>query len=155
MSIDQTPHYHATKYDSAAHEVIALLADETEGYGMREDSSGDVDSPTGWFALVTIPADVTFPSAPFDAYSYSADTVANEYGVTPADVIGTHIVFHDSHGFVTVATYLSEAAARETFDCLSAQYDVWSEDEWNDGDPLTDGDGGYVCPVPGHGYHSV
>lgn len=149
--IDQTPPYFSGKYDSAAHEVIALLADETE------DSSGDVDAPTGYFALVVIPADAIDPAnaTPDDYATYSANSVAHEYGVRPEDVAGVHIVFHDSQGFVSVATYADETKAREDFDCLRHQYDVWSEDEWNDGDPLTDGDGGYICPVIGHGYHSV
>lgn len=158
------PTYFATKYDSAAAEVIALLSDETEGYGMRDDTTGNVDAPTGFFALVTIPADVSFPSAPFDAYAYSADTVANEYGVTPTDVIGSHIVTHNSQGFVSVETFDSEQEARDEFDCRAARFAEWDEHEdtcltdcaddsgeWNG----CDWDGVYVCPVTGHGYHSL
>jgi hypothetical protein len=144
------PRYFATKYDSARDEVIALLSDETEGYGMRDDTSGDTDSPTGYFALVTIPADVTFPSGAFDAYSYSADTVANEYGVTPAEVAGIHIVTHNSQGFVSVETFDSEDAAREEFDCRAARFAEWADEDRDE-----DSDGVYVCPVAGHGYHTL
>lgn len=142
--------YRATKYDSARDEVIALLSDELEGYGMRDDMSGDAEAPTGFFALVTIPADVSFPSAPLDGYAYNADTVANEYGVTPAEVAGVHIVTHNSQGFVSVESFGSEAEAREEFDCRAGRYAEWSDEDRDE-----DGDGVYVCPVAGHGYHSL
>jgi hypothetical protein len=145
------PAYFATKYDSARDEVIALLADEIEGYGQRDDTSGDVDAPTGWFALVVIPDGIHFTPALDDFYS--ADHIATEYGVTPEEVAGVHIVSHNSQGFVSVETYADEQTARRDFDCAAHRYNVWSQDEWNDGDPLTDGDGTYVCPVEGHGYH--
>ena len=140
-------HYFATKYDSARDEVIALLADEAEGYGQRDDSTGDVEAPTGYFALVTIPDDVTFTVR---VLAYDADSVANEYGVTPADVIGSHIVTHDSQGFVYVETFADEATARDEYTCRAARFA-----EWDDEDRDEDSDGVYVCPVQGHGYHSL
>jgi hypothetical protein len=142
--------YHATKYDSARDEVIALLSDEAEGYGMRDDTYGDVTDYGTYGALVTIPADVTFPSGAFDAYSYSADTVANEYGVTPADVTGSHIVTHNSQGFVSVETFDTEDEARAEYECRAARYA-----EWDDEDRDEDSDGVYVCPIQGHGYHTL
>lgn len=145
--------YFATKYASARDEVVALLADEIEGYGQRDDSSGDVNSPTGYFQLVTIPDDVDLLIG-----SYPGDPMpmlTTEYGVTSEDVAGSHIVFHDSQGFVSVVTYADETEARATFDCLSHRYDVWSEDDWNDGEPLADDNGWFDCPVPGHGRHNV
>lgn len=132
--------YHATKYDSARDEVIALLAN-----GMRDDSTGNVDALTGWFALVTIPANVDLM---IDGDPVSE--TAREYGVTAADVIGSHIVTHDSQGFVYVETFDSEQEAREEFDCRAAQFA-----EWDDEDRDEDGDGVYVCPVTGHGYHTL
>jgi hypothetical protein len=142
--------YFATKYDSARDEVIALLADETEGYGMRDDTSGDVDAPTGWFALVTIPADVDLASSDDYPVGYDVAELAATYGVTAADVIGSHIVTHDSQGFVSVETFETEEAAREEFNCLAAQFAEWDDEERDE-----DGDGVYVCPVAGHGYHSL
>lgn len=44
--------YFATKYDSAAHEVIAILADHAEGYG--QGFGGNIDAPTGYFELVIL-----------------------------------------------------------------------------------------------------
>lgn len=119
--------YHATKYDSARDEVIALLADELEGYGMRDDTSGNVDAPTGWFALVTIPADIVWsPAADFTG---SADDVASEYGVTRDEVIGSHIVTHNSQGFVSVWSFDSEAEARAEFDRLAGEFAEWDDQD--------------------------
>jgi hypothetical protein len=151
------PAYFATKYGSARDEVIALLADETEGYGQRGDTSGDVDAPTGWFALVVIPDDVCLAGPAMSSIGLDAEIaeLAGTFGVTPEEIVGVHIVQHSSQGFVSVTTYEDEATARADFNCASHRYNVWSEDEWNDGDPLADGDGVYVCPVEGHGYHTV
>jgi hypothetical protein len=151
------PAYFATKYDSARDEVIALLADATEGYGRTDDTSGDVDAPTGWFALVVIPDDVCLAGPAMSSIGLDAEIakLAGTFGVTPADVAGVHIVQHDSQGFVHVETYAEEVTARRDFDCASHRYNVWSEDDWNDGDPLTDEDGWFDCPVKGHGRHHV
>jgi hypothetical protein len=148
------PTYHATKYDSARDEVIALLADELEGYGQRDDATGDVDAPTGWFALVTIPADVCLTGPAMSGLGIDAivSNLANEYGVAPADVAGTHIVTHNSQGFVSVETFDSEEEARAAFECRADHYAEWSSDEYGE-----DGNDGriYVCKVQGHGYHSL
>jgi hypothetical protein len=155
-----TAEYHPTKYDSARDEVIALLADEAEGYGERDDTSGNVNAPGGWFALVTIPAGIVWsPAADFTG---SADDVASEYGVTKEDIVGTHIVTHDSQGFVSVETFDSAKEAREAFDCRAARFAAWDEHEdtcaethLSGPDDECDWDGIYICPVTGHGYHSL
>jgi hypothetical protein len=145
--VTDRPTYHATKYDSARDEVIALLSDETEGYGMRDDSTGDVDAPTGYVQLVTIPADadLSLPT-PGDWVAELAET----YGIAAEDVAGSHIVTHNSQGFVSVETFESEEQAREVFDCLDARYAEWSDEDRDE-----DSDGVYICPVQGHGYHSL
>jgi hypothetical protein len=127
--------YHATKYDSARDEVIALLADEAEGYGMRDDSSGEADAPTGYFALVTIPAGVelvqTDLAAAYHVTPQEVDAISDlavTYGVTPAEVIGSHIVTHNSQGFVSVETFDSEELARAEFDRLAGEYAEWADD---------------------------
>lgn len=121
----EAPTYHATKYDSAAAEVIALLSDEMEGYGQREDTSGEVDAPTGHFALVVIPENVEFSADDED----QANLVAIEYGVTPADVAGVHIVTHNSQGFVSVETFPTRADAQYVFDVLAEEYAEWLGDD--------------------------
>lgn len=119
--------YFATKYDSARDEVIALLADELEGFGRRDDTSGEVEAPTGWFALVTIPDDVDL-TADYLGGDY-LEELTNTYGVRPADVAGVHIVTENSQGFVDVTSFDSEAEAREVFDALCAEYSEWLGDE--------------------------
>lgn len=116
------------------------------GYGTRDDSFGDVEAPTGYVSLVTIPASVSFVSE--DDWDVASQT-ARIYGVTPADVIGTYLVTWNSQGFVSVETFTDEASARDEFRCRQGRYEAWA-DEDND-----DWDGVYVCPVTGHGYHTA
>ena len=150
--------YFATKYDSAADEVIALLADEMQ-LGNRDSQTGDVDAPTGWFALVHIPADVDLHESDDEVAK-----LASEYGVTVSDVAGSHIVTHNSQGFVYVETFESVQAADDEYACRAGRYAEWSEhndtcgtvDSWSSCSPDgCDWDGIYVCPVTGHGYHSA
>jgi hypothetical protein len=61
-----------------------------------------------------------------------------------------HIVSHNSQGFVYVQTYADEQTARRDFDCAAARYAEWSDEDRDE-----DGDGVYVCPVTGHGYHTI
>jgi hypothetical protein len=63
------PTYFATKYDSARDEVIALLADELSGYGMRDDTFGDVTDYGLFAALVVIPGGIHWTPAQDDPYS--------------------------------------------------------------------------------------
>lgn len=118
MTSTDRPTYFATKYDSARDEVVALLSDEAEGYGMRDDSTGEADAPTGYFTLVTIPDEYGALYADCDDVRYLAET----YGVTTADVAGHHIVTHNSQGFVSVETFATESEARAEFDRLSTLY---------------------------------
>ena len=142
--------YHATKYDSAAHEVIAILSSVSEGFGTME--TGDVESPTGWFALVilddTCDLDFSDTSTNYPLGDYAGE-VARTYGVTAADVIGAHIVSEDDRGFVSVETFDSADAARAEFACREARFNFWADGA--DESP----DGVYVCPVIGHGYHTL
>lgn len=145
--------YFATKYDSAAAEVIALLSDESEGYGRRDDSSGDAEAPTGYFSLVVLDSscDLDF-SDTTGAYPVGdrVGETAREYGVTADDVRGVHIVTTNSQGLVAVESFDSEPAARVEFDCRAARYAEWSDEDRDEGS-----DGVYVCPVAGHGYHTL
>ena len=122
--------YFPTKYDSAADEIIAALSDEAEGYGTRDDTTGEVDAPTGYVSLVIIPADVDLT-----ADYMGGDMIARlaaDYGVTAADVAGVHIVTTNDQGFVSVVTFDTEDEARAAFDQLSAEYAEWLGDEEDD-----------------------
>ena len=146
-----TSTYFPTKYDSAADEVIAILSDVGEGYGKA--STGDVEAPTGYFALVVLDdscdldvQDTTGAYPPGDP----AGETAREYGVTAEDVTGVFIVTTNSQGAVSVERFDTEAEAQAEYDCREGRYAAYDDE---DRDP--DGDGVYVCPVLGHGYHSV
>jgi len=142
--------YFPTKYDSAAHEVIAILASVSEGYGKAE--TGESDSPVGFLALVILDDSCDLDFADHTNYPRGdlAGETAREYGVTADDVRGAHIVTWNSQGFVSVETFDTADEAQAEFDCRAARYAEWSDE---DRDP--DSDGVYVCPVPGHGYHSL
>lgn len=141
--------YHSTKHDSAAAEVIAELSDVATGFG--SDATGDVDSPTGYFALVIL--DQTCDLGFSDHTNYPTGDYVGElartYGVTEADVIGAHIVTWDSRGFVSVETFPTDDDARTEYACRSQRFDEWA-------DPDADPEGHvYVCGVVGHGYHTL
>jgi hypothetical protein len=142
--------YFPTKYDSAAHEVISILSSVNEGYG--KDETGDVDSPTGFFALVILDdtCDLDFRDHTNYPVGDVAGEVARTYGVWAEDVKGAHIVTYDSQGFVSVETFETEGEAREEYDCRADQYAEWSDEDRDD-----DWDGVYMCRVTGHGYHNV
>lgn len=141
--------YHATKYDSAAAEVIAILSDVNEGFG--KDQTGDTDSPVGFIAWVVLDesCDLDFSDATnYPAGDYAGE-IAREYGVTSADVMGAHLVTTNSQGFVSVETFPTAAAAQDEYTCRAARYAVWDDEERDEEDTI------YVCPVAGHGYHEV
>jgi hypothetical protein len=97
--------YFATKYDSAREEIIAVLADSTEGFGT--DSIGEVDAPTGFVQTVTLDesCDLDFSDhTNYPAGDYAGE-IARTYRVIGSDVLGHHIVQHNDQGFVRVITF--------------------------------------------------
>jgi hypothetical protein len=64
--------------------------------------------------------------------------------------MGTWIVTHNSQGFVYVESFDSEREAHDEFECRAVHYAEWSDEDRDE-----DSDGVYVCPVIGHGYHSL
>jgi len=143
--------YHPTRFDSARDEVVGILSSASEGYGTAE--SGDVEAPTGFFALVLLDQscdlDVQDTTGAYPIGD-EAGEVARTYGVTAEDIKGSWIVTTNSQGFYDVVRFNTAGEAREAFDCAEARYA-----EWNDEDRDEDSDGVYVCPVIGHGYHSL
>jgi hypothetical protein len=122
--------YFATKYDSAAAEVISILSDYSEGYGTAQ--SGDVEAPTGFFALVILDdsTDLDFAdttgSYPVGDY---AGEVARTYGVTADDVRGAHVVTTNSQGFVSVQTFDTADEAQAHYAELEAAYSAWLDSD--------------------------
>ena len=143
--------YFATKYDSAAAEVIALLADESEGYGSSR--TGNVDSPMGSVDLVHLDATMDLDFDNLESYPLGDEVgeIARLYGVTAEDVIGSYIVTYNDQGFVSVERFDTRELADERFRCLGGRYEAWED---NDEDAASES-GLYVCPVIGHGYHEV
>lgn len=111
--------YFATKYSSAAHEVIAILADNAEGFG--EGFGGSVDEPTGFFELVILddPTVLDFAAYPPDDH---AGEVARAHGVQAGDVLGNWLVITDDQGFVSVIGHPTPDAARAAFAALEAEW---------------------------------
>lgn len=124
-----TSTYHPTKYDSAADEVIAILSDEAEGYGKK--SSGNVDAPTGHYALVildsTCDLDVQDTTGAYPPGDLAGET-AREYGVTAADITGCFIVTSNDQGFVSVQRFETPGEAEAAYEVLEAAFDAWSDD---------------------------
>lgn len=156
--------YFATKYDSAAHEVIAILSDYNEGYG--KEMTGDVDSPVGFIALVILDerCDLDFSDHTNYPVGDYAGEVARIYGVTAADVMGNHLVTTNTFGAVTVETFATAEEAQAEYDCRAAHYDAWEDveshlcsaaDDCPEDGTCEGPEGIYVCPVIGHGYHNV
>ena len=128
--MSDTSHYFATRYDSAADEVIAVLSDEMEGFGTAH--TGEVDSPTGYVSLVILDnatQDLDFANYPADDH---AGEVAREFGVTADDVVGNYVVRSTDQGFVYVHAYDTPDLAREAYLVLDTQYAAWCDtDEEN------------------------
>lgn len=123
-----TETYHSTKYDSAAHEVIAELADVATGYGI--EASGNAEAPTGYFALVVLDSTCDLDFSDHTNYPVGdyVGEVARTYGVTEADVTGSHIATWDERGFVYVETLATPELARAEFDARAERYATWDND---------------------------
>jgi hypothetical protein len=141
--------YFATRYASATAEVVALLSDYYEGYGV--DATGSVEAPTGhvsWVVLTSGVHDVDFSST---TGGYPVGDLVGEtaryYGVTADDVFGAWIVTEDDRGHVDVTRYACTDDARDAFRCADARYLAWDhEDVFNPADV-------FVCPI--HGYEQI
>jgi hypothetical protein len=107
--------YFATKYASAVSEAIGIMA----AGGWANESSGDVESPSGWFAVVHNPASEVGELA--EAFS---DDMAR-LNVTADDITGDFVVVEDSNGFVAVESFDSAWLADRRFAELGEVYLAW------------------------------
>lgn len=135
--------YYDTKFDSAAHEVLSILADSAEGYGI--DACGDVESPWGFFQLLILDDNHDTDFNDFTNYPRGdyAGEVARLYGLTSADVLGNWMVKYDDRGSVYCEQFDTPEQARQAFACQSAAFGAWSDED-------EDHDGFFICPI--HGY---
>jgi hypothetical protein len=103
--------------------AIEALFDAMVSDGWANESSGDTEAPTGWFARISNSAaelgEVT------DAFS----DVIEVYG-RPADgdMTGHFLVTGDSLGFIYVTRYETEAELIEEYQRLDREYDTWNDD---------------------------
>lgn len=86
-----------------------------------DETSGDVDAPTGCFALIIITAD-------------DIPNLRASYGRPVEGIIGNFIMRNNSQGFVWAESYETEAEARTWFEELDGIYGEWLDD--NDDDAL-------------------
>lgn len=114
-----------SKYGCARDEVLDAMA----GDGWATESSGDVESPTGWFAwMVNTPAEI---AEILDAFPDATDAV--DAGLLDADeLVGAWLIAHDSQGFVDVSRFSDEREVREVFAMLDADYCAWSDENGED-----------------------
>lgn len=100
------------------------LFDAIVSGGWANRSDGDVESPTGHFALVSNSRE-ELPELR-QAFSDVIDTYGD---VSDDDLIGHFIVTTDSDGFVDVTRYPSVVSAASEFVTLSRRYTAWNEAE--------------------------
>ena len=105
------------KYDSVRDEILDAMTKA----GWSNASSGDVESPTGWFARITIDsADIASVRDTFEG-EFSHLVISSHWN----DVIGHFLVREDSQGFVTVTQYPTEAELISAYDELDNAYGDW------------------------------
>lgn len=107
-----------SKYDSPRDEILDMMV--KNGWGNK--SSGNVESPSGWFAIVTnTMADHTSLE---DAFGNER----RELGVPFSDIVGSFVVVENSQGFVTVHDFESEHAAEIVYAECADEYAMWISD---------------------------
>lgn len=108
--VDWTPDgpYPLGKYDTLRDEYLHGMA--SEGWGIER--SGEVDAPTGWFALmINEPADMA--------------EIADAFGSPVVGIIGNFVLTETSQGFGEVSIYDTPGAARAAYEELETAYSEW------------------------------
>lgn len=109
--------YFPTRFDSAAVEIVDILARET-----YTAANGDTEAPCGAFYRVSF--------TPVEASSAIADdtdtlNLSITYGVSAQDITGHWVGVEDSHGFVKLTRYDTDQEASDAYDALEADYATW------------------------------
>jgi hypothetical protein len=87
--------------------------------GWANESSGDVESPTGHFARISnAPNEV---SEVLDAF----EDVIETYG-QPDTIVGHYLVVTNDQGFITIYRFKNESELIRNYRDLEAQYGEWS-----------------------------
>jgi len=109
-------------------EVLHIMA----GHGWATADSGDVESPTGWFAYMYNDANGRDDDSLVDAF----ETDLAEHGVSVEELRGGWVLYQDNYGFRAALHYFTERDARSQFEALDSEYGTWldavDEDETED-----------------------
>lgn len=96
----------------------------------NEEASGEVDSPTGHFALVLIPRSKPMRDEMIRELENLTGCYAEDYADEDTYIRpGWYIIKSDSLGFVWPERYTSEDDAREVYEALEEEYGEWLGDD--------------------------
>ena len=119
--------YHATKYESAASEFVALFIQADP-----HAADGEVDSPTGYFEVGVVDMRAWLSTEPWfhgDSDVLALLALIVEHGVRPDDVDGWHVVVTNDQGFVGTQSFADQGQAMIEYNRLEAAYSEYLEDE--------------------------
>lgn len=111
-------YYFGTKYDSPADEIIAILSEVGEGYGI--ESTGECESPFGYVTISEIPL--------CPDLGIGLEGLAAEYDVDVTTLPGWYLVTYLDNGMVSVRECPGERQAREDFEKIAEDYGQWADD---------------------------
>lgn len=109
------------KFDSVRDEILSMMANES----WANASSGDVESPSGWFARIS--NDVADIVSIIDAFAKEAFEIDPNFDMS--ELVGHFLIVENDQGFVFVTEYPNELAVINAYNNLELMYA-----EWNDGE---------------------
>lgn len=107
------------KFIGARDEVLYAMCNE----GWANESSGDVQSITGWFARISI-----LHSELLSVELAFEEDIRQAKLYNTAQLIGHHLVSEDELGSVEVHEFESEDAVKRVYDELEREYCEWLEE---------------------------
>ena len=103
--------------------AIEALFDAIVSGGWANRSDGNVEAPTGHFAMVSNSPDELLE------LRQAFEDVTDVYGdVSDADLTGHFIVITDSAGFISITRYPSAVSAASEFVTLQNRFAAWNEE---------------------------
>lgn len=104
------------------HDAVTRVLHQMSMDGWANESDGDVQAPTGWFAYMI--NDAADRDSLVDAF---ADVMADK-DVTVEEVMGAWLLMEDNYGFKSAVDYGTEHAVRQMYGLLSREYQLWAGD---------------------------
>jgi hypothetical protein len=119
---------------------LEALFDAMVTGGWANESTGDVESPTGHFARISnAPNELSEIRQAFD------DTLTTYGNVSDEDMTGHFLVMTDSQGFIHITRYHAESDLIRRYRQLEDQYADWAGDSEDD----SESEGGVITFEPG------